>query len=380
LTSKATVDEEHAPTLGEAHGGRPDLVSVARLGTAPGEILARVEATATLAGVQTGRLPSANDLEASHPVKVRIETIRSEPWHHATKALLEGLAAEDEVGAHRIVASAEEADLIIFADLHQHGGDPHLRHLRRHPAVRTYPERVRVIDIRDRPFFTFPGIYVSWPGGSRGSDGAVGGCYPELPTTVWPAAVQPRLLYSFQGGRTHPVRDSLFALEPRPDTVVEDTSDLNFFDVAESDAARQSAQSRYRETVLDSRFVLCPRGHGRSSFRIFETLSAGRVPVIISDGWCPPPGVDWGTCSLRVAESDAPFISAIVEDAIDDWPDLAAGAQQVWSSHFAPSRRWHTFIEALSRVDRRLPVPLMQREHLRLLVLGTAHRLARVGR
>ena len=56
---------------------------------------------------------------------------------------------------------------------------------------------------------------------------------------------------------------------------------------------------RFAETMFRSKFVLCPRGHGTSSIRLFETLAAGRVPVVISDDWVAPKGPTWDACSVR---------------------------------------------------------------------------------
>ena len=36
--------------------------------------------------------------------------------------------------------------------------------------------------------------------------------------------------------------------------------------------------------MFRSKFFLCPRGTGTSSIRLYETLSAGRVPVIALSG------------------------------------------------------------------------------------------------
>jgi hypothetical protein len=51
-----------------------------------------------------------------------------------------------------------------------------------------------------------------------------------------------------------------------------------------------------------SKFVLCPRGYACSRWRLFETMMAGRVPVIISDQWVPPEGPAWERFSVRVSQ------------------------------------------------------------------------------
>ncbi len=40
-------------------------------------------------------------------------------------------------------------------------------------------------------------------------------------------------------------------------------------------------RSEFFNSVRDSRYVICPRGDGNQSLRFYETLSAGRVPILI---------------------------------------------------------------------------------------------------
>jgi hypothetical protein len=48
-------------------------------------------------------------------------------------------------------------------------------------------------------------------------------------------------------------------------------------------------KNMYIEKTIDSKFCLCPRGFGRSSFRFFEVLKLGSIPVYIWDdiNWLP---------------------------------------------------------------------------------------------
>jgi len=45
----------------------------------------------------------------------------------------------------------------------------------------------------------------------------------------------------------------------------------------------------YAETLCRSVFALCPRGYGRTSFRMYEAMQLGAIPVYIYDGdpWLP---------------------------------------------------------------------------------------------
>jgi Exostosin family len=63
-----------------------------------------------------------------------------------------------------------------------------------------------------------------------------------------------------------------------------------------------------------SKFVLCPRGVGVSSMRLFESMAMARSPVILSDEWVPLPTIPWEQFSIRVAESDWAKIPEILKN------------------------------------------------------------------
>ena len=50
-------------------------------------------------------------------------------------------------------------------------------------------------------------------------------------------------------------------------------------------------------------FTLCPRGSSPSSVRFWESLSAGTIPVLISDDWALPEW-DWDNTIVKIPEKD----------------------------------------------------------------------------
>ena len=101
----------------------------------------------------------------------------------------------------------------------------------------------------------------------------------------------------------------------------------------------------YLSLLMRSKFILCPRGIGTSSWRLFETMKAGRVPVIISDQWVPPEGPSWLECSIRVPESEVMLIPEMLERREVDASKLALAARKVWDDWFSSEAVFHRIVE-----------------------------------
>lgn len=75
---------------------------------------------------------------------------------------------------------------------------------------------------------------------------------------------------SFAGRiRTHPIREELNLLKSENDFEILDTDKLSKF--------------KYRNLILRSMVSICPRGYGLSSFRFYESMQLGSVPLLFSD-------------------------------------------------------------------------------------------------
>ncbi len=203
---------------------------------------------------------------------------------------------------HVLCDADDDPDVVLFTQAHQFPGDWHLRALQSHPLRARWPERCFVYDERDFPWCALPGLYVSMPNHSLNRhQRAVQYAWINDTDFSELRAVQTDLLYSFAGAPTHPVRRSVLALSSQRGVVM-DTSGFVF---NQPEAPNFAAQRRqFVELVARSKFVLCPRGHGTSSIRLFEVMAAGRIPVIISDDWVPPAGPDWNRLAIRCPESD----------------------------------------------------------------------------
>jgi hypothetical protein len=241
-----------------------------------------------------------------------------------------------------IASDPESADLILFVDLHL-CHDPQLRPLRSNPLLLEFPGKCMVYDERDEPWCALPGVYVSMPRSLFDPRRQRAfGYYGPNDATVVESGIEPDLLFSFigtSGHRTsdgHRVRREILALRHER-AIIEDSGGFVFYDHQGSPAWHRQRQQRFAEVMGRSRFVLCPRGRGTSSIRMYETLRAGRVPVVLADEWVEPVGPDWEGCSLRVAEQDAYHVPALIEANEHRWPQMAAAARATYEQWFAPS-------------------------------------------
>ena len=291
-------------------------------------------------------------------MKVLITTITDFVWNREWRDSFIELAKRDQRRVHQLSADAADADVILFIDLHQQPEDRQLLGLQNHPLVKEFPDKIFVYDERDDPRHTWPlwpGLYISMPRDFFDPKRQKACSYAILKNQQMEVSDrEPDLLFSFQGANSHPCREKILQLS-HPRAIVENPQ-LNFFDYSahadtlEYQQAVAAQKAKYRETVARSKFVLCPRGAGTSSFRLFETLASGRVPVIISDQWVAPVGPDWNACSLLVAEKNVARIPEILESRETDFALMAQNARATYREWFAPEVMFHQLIESCAQL------------------------------
>lgn len=256
--------------------------------------------------------------------------------------------AQISASPHRLTDDPHAADIILFIDRVT------TETIVSHPLYREHPERCVVYSSQDRPYAltSLPGLYPSLPRSCSNPYLHRGAPYLHVKNEIEPdLAVDPVYLYSFVGSvRGLAVRNSLMKL-PLSRAYLQDTSDYKMFksqkEATITDPAKIEEQRRlYADVMLQSKFILCPRGVGTSSFRLYETMRAGRVPVILSDEWVAPPGIDWNLFSIRVPERSADRIPDILAACEPMWEAMARRARRAWEEHFAPNTIFHHIAES----------------------------------
>ena len=264
-------------------------------------------------------------------------------------------ASCDTFGKHQLVDSPEHADIILFVG----STYPDHRDVRSHPFLR-YPEKCFLFHSDDYVIPFLPGVYVNiakrWY-----SNRTITG--PYLQMLYWdhvpfvPSLQNCEYLFCFVGStRTHAVRRRLMRLK-HPRAYLEDTSAL--IPTTERNKAfvmvdyQQDTKTHYGEIISRSKFVLCPRGYACSTWRLFETMKAGRVPVIISDQWVPPTGPAWESFSLRVKDRHVARIPDLLERYEANADAMAEKARTTWEQWFSKETVFHRIVEWCLTLKRR---------------------------
>jgi hypothetical protein len=259
-------------------------------------------------------------------------------------------AALDRFGVHETVPDPEPADLVLFVETSDAAG-PYFEATRRHPVYRAHREKSYLFCSTDRVVPFLPGVFASierrwaWPAWAR-SGHYLG--VREEDGMRYEAAVRPSLLFSFIGSAAaHPVRRAILGLPAQDALLIDSAREAE--EVARGERtglAPGEFRDRYTRSIEDSAFVLCPRGGGTASFRLFEAMMLGRAPVIISDQWVPPTGPDWPSFSLRVKESDVDRVPAILREHAGRAEEMGRCARAAWVEWFAPEVGFHRVVES----------------------------------
>jgi hypothetical protein len=228
---------------------------------------------------------------------------------------------------YTLTSCQQDADIVLFAESGYIGLDSILK---LHARSRATPRAEHfVFSESDWPFAYLPGLYCSL---TKPLPWAFSWAYlldegePEAMTD----SEQP-YLFSFVGrAETHPVRQGVLDLDG-PHTPCLDISRA-----PERFPGWDYAHS-FQQLIGRSRFVLCPRGIGTSSIRLFEAMRAGRVPVIISDAWIEPPVGEWSRFCLRVPEHAVTRIPQICEQHREASCAMGELARITFEAYFAPS-------------------------------------------
>lgn len=265
-------------------------------------------------------------------------------WALGPLRLFRWSAEHGSPGEHRLAANPRDADVVLFAG---GGRAPVLAHVRGCALYREFWKKSYVFVPNDRPLPLIPGLYASLEKGYHDPEWSRGGFYVHMDEHdrfhAQPFDADTDLLFSFVGSATNAeVRRHILTLQ-HPRIRLEDTSGRVLPAFVNNDReAIARLHENYVETTRRSRFVLCPRGEGVSSMRLFETMRMARCPVILGDDWVPPDGPDWDACAIQVPESDWASLPMRLEAIEHEARSRGELARREWERWFSSEQLFQT--------------------------------------
>lgn len=262
-------------------------------------------------------------------------------------------AEKDVIGKHVLVNDPEQADLIAFIE----SSFPNFSDVRHSSIYRQYKSRAVLFNSADRCIPTIPGVYACLERRmSRAIRHALAGFYIRVADDEALDAMsdieEREYLYSFVGNaQRHRVRRRLCRSEHDVGLVL-DTSDAGLYDNSRGRYEGMDYKQRYLKVMEQSKFVLCLRGQGTNTWRLFETMRAGRAPVIVSDAWVPMSGPNWEEFSVRVKERHLGSIPAVLEEMESSAQMMGQQARRAWEMWFGEDRVFNTTVDLLQRANR----------------------------
>ena len=103
-------------------------------------------------------------------------------------------------------------------------------------------------------------------------------------------------------------------------------------------------RNEFVRNVLETQYTLCLRGKGNYSFRFYETLAAGRIPLFINTNCVLPLAdtIDYRKHCLWVEEQDMDRVVEILVDfhariSDDDFQQMQVDNRRLWVEHLSPA-------------------------------------------
>jgi hypothetical protein len=141
----------------------------------------------------------------------------------------------------------------------------------------------------------------------------------------------------------------------------------------DGDALRRAMRQEYVDSVFANSYALCIRGAGNWSYRFFEALSAGRIPVLI-DTDCALPleqSVRWERHICRIPAADlheAPRMIAAFHDQLGPvgHAEMQRRNRELWETRLCPERFFPDALAELAAFTAKVQAQPQASGHLHL--------------
>ena len=138
------------------------------------------------------------------------------------------------------------------------------------------------------------------------------------------------ILASFVGSETHDVRNKMIE-------AVKNESDFYIATKGWEQEIKIDQFTDFIESSLKSKFVLCPRGYGATSFRLYEAMKLGAVPVYVSDRyWLPwQHELTWNEFCLNIPVDNVQNLPNILRSIPDEmYNSMQRKIKEIYTNYF----------------------------------------------
>ena len=167
-------------------------------------------------------------------------------------------------------------------------------------------------------------------------------CSP-IPEHLKPSVSERDIFCSFVGSITHPIRNAMHA-------VLKDNGRYQISAKKWTDTIEKDELSRFIEITSRSIFALCPRGYGKSSFRLYEAMQLGAIPVFIYDQkWTPfEDEIDWEEFCVMIHANDIKKIDEILTGIDEERiSKMRESMERIWKDNFTMQCVYNRIIDRL---------------------------------
>lgn len=156
----------------------------------------------------------------------------------------------------------------------------------------------------------------------------------EMPIEHYHKNKERDILASFIGSNTHRIRGKLYEYYANSENIIINMKGWN-------PRVKNYDYNNYIDISLRSRFMLCPRGYGPNSFRLYESFQLGCVPVVVTDKIYLPwdDVIDWADIAIIVKEEELKMLEerlyALSESEYDKMRNRGV---EIYNKHFKLDR------------------------------------------
>lgn len=145
--------------------------------------------------------------------------------------------------------------------------------------------------------------------------------------------------FGFCGAITHNIRHQILSLIYN--------SDLNKDFIIRSgfwapELTKLEARKQYMSHIEDNTFIICIRGAGNFSYRLYETMMMGRIPIIIDTQQVLPfeTSLDYSDFSFRINYNDLELLNKLKDISLalsdGDIIKMQDKSREVWKEYMSP--------------------------------------------